>query len=246
MTPRATPLDPVELEPERISALPSSNVAAIPPLADHWAELDLRELLSRPAAFLSVAQGNSVYKPGGVQYAEGHAYRGSLGATVRSARAARRAPNFRSFNWVGYTVFRDAYPKSEFDRAQYASWTAGIDATPEQIAWDDALVPELEERVEPGDRRFTETALETAFTGTDLPGALSRDGIEVVVLAGIHLEWCIEGNARAARDHGYLPIVIGDATGAQHPGLERDAFERINRIFGPVISSERFIELVKR
>jgi hypothetical protein len=30
-------------------------------------------------------------------------------------------------------------------------------------------------------------------------------------------DWCIEGNARAARDNGYLPIVIGDATGTQKP-----------------------------
>src|SRR5690606_39505812 len=119
---RITPLEPVELDPKTLG-FPENNVASIPPLARHWQELDLREVLSRPAAFLSVSQSNSLYKPGGVQYSEGHAYRGSLEATVRAAKAARRAANFVSFNWIGYTGFRQNYPQTVFDAAQYSHWT---------------------------------------------------------------------------------------------------------------------------
>lgn len=244
-TDRTTPLEPVALDPVALG-LPSTNVDAIPPLPAHWAGLDLREILSRPAAFLSVSQSNSLYRPGGVQYAEGHAFRGSLPATVRSVRAARAAGNVVSFNWVGFSLFRDAYPASDFDRAQYDSWTGHLDATPEQVAWDDALVDDLRELVEPGDNELHEKALQTAFVGTDLPLELARKRVEVVILTGIHLDWCIEGNARAARDHGLLPIVIGDATGAQHPDQEPAAFERISNHFAPVISSETFVELVSR
>ena len=244
-TVRRTPLEPVELDPAALG-LPASNAHLIPPLPDHWAGLDLREILSRPAAFLSVSQSNSLYRPGGVQYAEGHAFRGSLPATVRAVRAARRAPNFVSFNWIGYSVFRQDYPQSVLDRAQYESWTGSIDATPEQIAWDDALVDELRDLVEPGDNELYETALQTAVVGTDLPLELARKRVEVVVITGIHLDWCIEGNARAARDHGLLPIVIGDATGAQRPDQEAAAFERITNFFAPVISSEAFAGLVSR
>ena len=242
---RTTPLEPVELADDVIAALPASNVASIPPLAPQWASLDLREILSRPAAFLSVSQSNSLYRPGGVQYAEGHAYRGNLEATVRSVKAARAAGNF-SFNWIGYSVFRDSYPQSDFDRAQYNGWNGSIDATAEQIAWDNELVGELRELVEPGDKELIETALQTAFVGTDLPGHLARNKVEVVVITGIHLDWCIEGNARAARDHGLLPIIIGDATGAQRPEQEAAAFERINNFFAPVITSAQFAELVRR
>lgn len=242
---RTTPLDPTPLDPAALG-LPPTNVAAIPPLADHWASLDLREVLSRRAAFLSVSQSNSLYRPGGVQYAEGHAFRGSLEATVRSVRAARQAPNFVSFAWVGYSVFRDRYPQTDFDRAQYSAWTGHIDATPEQIAWDDALVGELRELVRPGDTELYEKALQTAFVGTDLPLELARRRVEVVVITGIHLDWCIEGNARAARDHGLLPIVLGDATGAQRPDQEPAAFERITNFFAPVISTDTFVELVSR
>lgn len=244
---RITPLEPVELDPASFDPpLPSNNLAAIPEPAAQWQSLDLREILSRKAAFLSVSQSNSLYKPGGVQYGEGHALRGSLEATVRVAEAARQADNFVSFNWIGYSVFRGDYPQTVFDRAQYNSWTGHIDATPEQIAWDDALVDELKELVRPGDREFNELALQTAFVGTDLPSTLTRLGVEVVVITGIHLDWCIEGNARAARDHGLLPIIVGDATGAHRPEDEAAAFRRINNFFAPVITSDQFVELVGR
>ncbi|MDT0271002.1 hypothetical protein RM844_32510, partial [Streptomyces sp. DSM 44915] len=63
---RTTPLDPVALDPEALG-YPADNRAAIPPLAKQWEGLDFREILSRPAAFLSISQSNSLYKPGGVQ-----------------------------------------------------------------------------------------------------------------------------------------------------------------------------------
>ena len=87
---------------------------------------------------------------------------------------------------------------------------------------------------------------QTAFVGTDLPGALIRQKVEVGVITGIHLDWCIEGNARAARDHGLLPIIVGDATGAVRPDQEPAAFQRINDFFAPVITSEQFVEWVSR
>jgi nicotinamidase-related amidase len=222
----------------------TSNVDLIPELAPHWQALNLREILSRPAAFVSISQSNSLYKPGGVQYAERHDVRGSLPATIKVVEAARRASNFVSFNWVGYSVFRDSYPQSDFDAVQYAGWTGHLDPSPEQRAWDDALVDELRELVEPGDNELYEKALQTAFVGTDLPLELARKRVEVVILTGIHLDWCVEGNARAARDHGLLPIVIGDATGAQRRDQEAAAFERINSFFAPVISSDTFVDLV--
>jgi nicotinamidase-related amidase len=66
------------------------------------------------------------------------------------------------------------------------------------------------------------------------------------VLTGIHTDWCIEGNARAARDNGYLPIVIGDATGTQKPEQLAPALQRINNFFAPVISSDTFVKLLSQ
>lgn len=222
------------------------GIHAIPELAPQWKELDLAEILSRPAAYCSVSQNKSCYDAGGVQAAEGHRERGSLPATVKVVEAARKAKNFVSFNWIGYEVFRQDYPMNDFDRAQFGSWTKGLNWTKEEQARDNELVGELRAMVRPGDNEFNERALQTAFIGTQLPLELSRKKVEVIVLTGIHLDWCIEGNARLARDNGYLPIVIGDACGCQKPEQEKAAMERINNFFAPVISSETFVKLLKQ
>ena len=94
----------------------AGGVNAIPELAPQWKKLDLAEILSRPAAFMSVSQNKSLYESWGAQASEKHRERGSLPATVKVAQAARNAKNFVSFNWIGYEVFRENYPQSIFDR----------------------------------------------------------------------------------------------------------------------------------
>src|SRR5690625_7411089 len=93
----------------------SNILHLIPELAPHWQGFDFREILSRPAAFVSIGQSNSLYRPGGVQYAEGHDKRGSLPAPLQVLAAARKAEHFISFNWVGYTLFRDEYAPTARD-----------------------------------------------------------------------------------------------------------------------------------
>jgi nicotinamidase-related amidase len=217
---------------------------AIPELAPQWKKLDLAKILQKPAAFASVSQNNSLYQPWGAQAGEKHWERGSLAATVKVAQAARKASNFKSFSWIGYAVFRENYPQSEFDKVQYESWTQGLNFSEEKKKADNELVPELRALVQPGDNEFNELAFQTAFVGTQLPLELSRKRIEVLVLTGIHTDWCIEGNARAARDNGYLPIVVGDATGTQKPEQLAGALQRINNFFAPVISSDTFVKLL--
>ena len=118
---------------------------------------------------MSVSQNKSLYDTGGAQAAERHRERGSLPATVKVVNAARKASNFKSFNWIGYEVFRENYPQSDFDRVQYASWTKGLNFTPEMKKQDNDLVGELRALVRPGDNEFNELALQTAFSGTFLP-----------------------------------------------------------------------------
>lgn len=220
------------------------GIHAIPELAPQWKRLDLAEILRRRAAFVSISQNNSVYEPWGAQGSENHRARGSLEATIKVVQAARKAPNFVSFNWVGYSVFREDYPQTIFDKVQYETWIEGKNFTPEQKRRDNELVAELKALVEPGDNVFDELALQSCFIGTPLPLELARKRVEVIVFTGIHLDWCVEGNVRSARDHGYLPIVIGDATGCHRPEDEAAAMDRINRFFAPVISSDTFVQLL--
>lgn len=218
---------------------------AIPELAPQWKKLDLREILKRPAAFCSISAVKSLYEPWGAQAAEKQWERGSLDAAVKVAKAARKQANFELFAWIGYEVFRQGYPQSEFDKAQYSTWVSGIEDWPlEKQMKDNELADPLLALVQPEDLVFNEKALQTAFVGTELPLHLARKSIQPIILTGIHLDWCIEGNARLARDNGYLPIVIGDACACQKREQEAAAMDRINNFFAPVISSDEFVRLV--
>jgi len=220
---------------------PSASVPAIPELAAHWKRLDLAAILLRPAAFISISQTKSLYEPWGAQAGERQWERGTLEATLKVLAAARTRTNFTSYSWVGAPIFREHQPKSIFDEVQFASWAEGHDFSPEKRLEDNELVDQLRAEVRPGDLEFNELALQSAFIGTPLPIELTRKRIEVIVLTGFHLDWCIEGNARAARDNGLLPIVIGDATGTQRIDQQAAAYERINKFFAPVISAADFV-----
>src|SRR5690625_353138 len=222
------------------------GIHAIPELAPQWKKLNLGEILKRNAAFVSVSQNKCLYeKEGGLGH-EDHRSRGSLPATIKVLKAARKASNFVSYSWVGYNIYREDYPKTIFDQVQYETWIENLEVTDEKISWDNELVDELQALTEPTDLHFKECALQTAFVGTQLPLELARKKVEVIVFTGVHLDWCIEGNVRAARDHGYLPIVIGDATGCEKPEQEAAAMERINNIFAPVISADEFVKLLNQ
>ncbi len=223
----------------------ASPAREIPELAPPWKKLDFSEIISRPAAFVSISQNKSLYETWGAQGAEKHRERTSLPATIKVVKAARTAKNFRSFSWIGYEVFREHYPQSAFDKVQYATWVEGLNFSEEKKKADNELVDELKALVQSGDLQFNELALQSSFIGTQLPLELSRKRIEVIVFTGIHLDWCVEGNARAARDNGYLPIVIGDACDCQKPEDEPAALRRINNFFAPVISSDRFVKLLQ-
>lgn len=223
------------------------GIHAIPPLAPQWESLNLAKIVKYPAAFMSISQNKSLYSPDGAQAAERQWERPTLPATIKVVKAARAAPNFKLFAWIGFEVFRENYPQTEFDAAQYASWIKGKeDWSDERKAADNELAAELQPLVQPGDIQLNELALQTAFTGTQMPLELARRGVKTIILTGIHLDWCIEGNARAARDAGYLPIVIGDASSTNKPERDAAAMDRINNFFAPVISADTFVELLNQ
>src|SRR5260370_34451571 len=83
------------------------GINAIPELAPQWKELDLAEILSRPAAYMSVSQNKSLYDPGGVQAGEKQREPGRPPATGQSVKAGRKAPDFKTVNWERYAGFRE-------------------------------------------------------------------------------------------------------------------------------------------
>lgn len=218
---------------------------SIPDLPGQWHSLNFENILAQPAAFISISQCNSLYKPEGAQGGEKQWERGTLENTIKVARACRKA-NMKFF-WIGYDVFRDDYPMTDLDRAQYGTWNKTFDSdnrSEEYKKWDGELVDELKEIAEPQDAEFFEYAHQSSFVGTPLKLMLERAGIKTLILCGIHLDWCIEGNARAARDEGYMPIVIGDACSCQNQEDDLPTMNRINKIVCPVISAEQAVNYI--
>ena len=181
----------------------------------------------------------------GVQGGEKQWERGTLENTIKVAKACREA-NMKFF-WIGYDVFREDYPKTILDEAQYGFWSKLFNSsamTKEQKKWDVDLVDELKNIALPEDEEFFEYAHQSSFVGTPLKLMLERAGIKVIVLCGIHLDWCIEGNARAARDEGYIPIVIGDACSCQNQKNDVSTMERINNIVCPVLAADQAVSYI--
>lgn len=219
----------------------------IPELPEQWKSLDLVKILAQPAAFVSISQCNSLYKPKGVQGGEKQWERGTLENTVKVAKTCREAG--MQFFWIGYDVFREDYPMTELDKAQYGYWSEIFKSSAmskEEKQWDVELVDELKEVAQPEDAEFFEYAHQSSFVGTPLKLMLERAGIKTIVLCGIHLDWCIEGNARAARDEGYTPIVIGDACSCQDQANDFSTMERINNIVCPVLSADQAVGLIRQ
>ncbi len=219
--------------------------SSVPELPEQWKNLDLVNLLAQPATFVSISQCNSLYKPEGAQGNEKQWERGTLENTIKVANACREAN--MNFFWIGYDVFREDYPMTELDQAQYGGWSDAFNSkqrTAEYKKWDGELVGELKELVQTEDAEFFEYAHQSSFVGTPLKLMLERAGIKTIVLCGIHLDWCIEGNARAARDEGYMPIVIGDACSCQDQADDIPTMNRINRIVCPVLSADQAVSYI--
>lgn len=222
-----------------------NKATPVPPLHSQWQSLDLVSLLAQPTAFISIGQNNSLYHPHGAQSQEKQWERPSLENTIRVVIAAREAG--AKFFWIGYDVFRQNYSKTPLDEAQYRTWyEPSLDWSEERKRWDRELVDELKALRKPEDIEFLETAHQSSFIGTALPLYLNKWGIRTLLLTGIHLDWCVEGNARTARDFGFMPIVIGDACACQDRKDEAAALKRINTFFAPTISTDTAVQLLSR
>ncbi|WP_296601420.1 isochorismatase family protein, partial [Nocardioides sp.] len=87
---------------------------------------------------------------------------------------------------------------------------------PELAEFDDRLTPQADELV-------VRKQFASAFFGTSLGAALTRLGVDTVVLAGVSTSGCLRATAVDALQHGYRPIVVTEAVGDRHAGAHRQA-----------------------
>jgi nicotinamidase-related amidase len=224
------------------------RVSPVPDLHRQWHSLDFEQILSLPTAYLGIGYSNSILAEFGAQAGERLWERtrlpgGALHATLNVLSACRRRGD--RVIWTKYEIFRQSFPQTPLDKAQYDYWAAGKeDWTEADRERDWRPVAEIAERMQPEDQVIHYTSLGNVFLGTMLPSYLNAWGVRTVLLSGFHLDWCIEQAARACRDLGYMPIVIGDACGCGREEDERPTLERINTFFAPVLSSDVVVDLL--
>lgn len=58
----------------------------------------------------------------------------------------------------------------------------------------------------------------SAFFGTSLASMLRAQGVDCLLVAGMSTSGCVRATAVDAVQHGFIPVVVGDACGDRHPG----------------------------
>ena len=221
----------------------------IPEPHPQWADIDLAEILAMPSAYLPIGYANSTLSESGAQAGEmlwerGRRPGGLIGNAVKLILACRAAG--MPIIWDKYEIYRRKYPQSPMDKSQFDYWLTGKeDWTEEQWRRDCDKIPEIKELMHPDDEVIYYTSLGNIFLGTMLPNHLTMMGVRTVLLSGLHLDWCIEQAARTARDLGFMPIVVGDASGCGREQDDAPTLDRLNRFFAPVVSTDTAIALVE-
>lgn len=57
----------------------------------------------------------------------------------------------------------------------------------------------------------------SAFFGTSLASLLTAQRVDCVLIAGMSTSGCVRATAVDAIQHGFIPVVVGDACGDRHP-----------------------------
>lgn len=85
----------------------------------------------------------------------------------------------------------------------------------------------------------------SAFSHTTLQQALTKRGIETLIITGVTTEVCVSSTLRSAVDLGYRCITVSDACASGDPTLHKAALAMIGvegGIFGEVVTTAQVVE----
>lgn len=147
---------------------------------------------------------------------------GALENNLKLVKAARKH-NMKVY-WIRFGFFglgRDIQPDSPFgewlDMFQ-SGHPCGMDKGElpcgqafERGGWGWEIIDEAKAVMEPQDIVINKTTM-NGFVGTTLQQMLTAAGIKNIILSGIVTDNCVTGTARSAKDMGYYPMVVADAT----------------------------------
>ena len=215
-------------------------------LHPQWDTLDVASLLSLPTALLVIDATNSVLSPDGAQtetrlWERGGGPAGSVAATRRLIHAVRPA-GVKVF-WLRYEFFRDQYPATPMDAAQYRYQFGDLNWVDAQKRWDSEIFEELEWVRNSDDFEITYKSFGNIFLGTPLVQMLTTLGIRTLLLTGYHLDECVEQAARTARDFGFMPLVASDCCLCADAADEKPALRRIAAHWAPILTSGEIVSI---
>jgi ureidoacrylate peracid hydrolase len=111
--------------------------------------------------------------------------------------------------------------------------------------WEEDLMDELAALVQPQD--YVEVKHRASFfQETSLSAKLRYLGIEMLLIAGVNTEFCVETTVRDAYMQDFDVVVVEECVSNSRPNFHRDTLDKIQAYFGEVIHLEQVEELIVR
>lgn len=76
----------------------------------------------------------------------------------------------------------------------------------------------------------------SAFFGTSLASLLRAQGVDCLLMAGMSTSGCVRASAVDAVQHGFIPVVVGEACGDRHPSPHEASLFDLNAKYADVRS----------
>lgn len=76
----------------------------------------------------------------------------------------------------------------------------------------------------------------SAFFGTSLASLLRAQGVDCLLIAGMSTSGCVRASAVDAIQHGFIPVVVGEACGDRHPRPHEANLFDLNAKYADVLS----------
>ncbi len=112
-----------------------------------------------------------------------------------------------------------------------------------QDTWETEICDDLAEWVDPKDIVIGKHG-SSMFEGTNLEKYLKNLGAGVILTTGFLTDFCVEATVRSACDKKYLAVSVGDACATENEEIHRKALQRMERLIGPVVSTEELLALI--
>jgi ureidoacrylate peracid hydrolase len=101
--------------------------------------------------------------------------------------------------------------------------------------WEVDFMEEIAAEIRPEDFIVEKHRASMLFQST-LPAKLRMLGTEILVIAGVNTDFCIESTVREAYFYDYDIVVVRECVAGPRPAWHEDTLAKIQRFFGEVVS----------